>query len=413
MSAPASGSASTAARFSAPVFRWASRSTARGCCQCSRWAPASHTVAGVRVVVPQDLAEGEHRVAVVPDTAARLIAIGASVAAQAGAGLGAFVSDDELIARGAEIGTNRAALLASADVVLSVQPLGLDDIEFLRAGTVTLSFLQPWVHGDVIRAMAGRSVTAFSLDLVPRISRAQSMDALSSQALVAGYRAVIVAAAAAPRMFPLFMTAAGTVPPAKVLVLGAGVAGLQAIATARRLGAVVSAYDVRAASADEVRSLGATFLDLRLETQEGAGGYARVQSEDFLAEQRRVLGQHVGAADVVITTAAVPGRPAPRLVTASMVHAMRPGSVIVDLGAEGGGNCELTRVGEIVDVGGVSVIGLRGAPSSLPAHASALYARNVANLLTLMVSGGELAPDWDDEIVAGCCVTREGQVLQS
>ena len=367
----------------------------------------------MRVVVPQELAEGEHRVAVVPDTAARLIAIGASVAAQAGAGLGAFVSDDDLVARGAEIGTNRAALLASADVVLSVQPLGLDDIEFLRAGTVTLSFLQPWVHGDVIRAMAGRSVTAFSLDLVPRISRAQSMDALSSQALVAGYRAVIVAAAAAPRMFPLFMTAAGTVPPAKVLVLGAGVAGLQAIATARRLGAVVSAYDVRAASADEVRSLGATFLDLRLETQEGAGGYARVQSEDFLAEQRRVLGQHVGAADVVITTAAVPGRPAPRLVTASMVHAMRPGSVIVDLGAEGGGNCELTRVGEIVDVGGVSVIGLRGAPSSLPAHASALYARNVANLLTLMVSGGELAPDWDDEIVAGCCVTREGQVLQS
>jgi len=370
-------------------------------------------VGGVRVVVPQELAEGERRVAVVPDTTARLIAAGCSVAVQAGAGLGAFVADDDLAARGAEIGTNRSALLGSADVVLSVQPLGLDDVEALRAGTVTLSFLQPWVHGDVIRAMAGRSVTAFSLDLVPRISRAQSMDALSSQALVAGYRAVIVAAEFAPRMFPLFMTAAGTVPPAKVLVLGAGVAGLQAIATARRLGAVVSAYDVRAASADEVSSLGATFLDLRLETQEGAGGYARVQSEDFLSEQRRVLVQHVGAADVVITTAAVPGRPAPRLVTAEMVHAMRPGSVIVDLGAEGGGNCELTRAGETVDVGGVSIVGLRGAPSALPAHASALYARNVANLLTLMVNGGEFAPDWDDEIVAGCCVTREGQVLQS
>ena len=367
----------------------------------------------MRVVVPQELAEGERRVAIVPDTTGRLIAAGGTVAVQAGAGLSAFVSDEDLVARGAEIGTNRAALLASADVVLSVQPLGVDDVESLRPGAVTLSFLQPWVHGDVIREMAGRSVTAFSLDLVPRISRAQSMDALSSQALVAGYRAVIVAAEFAPRMFPLFMTAAGTVPPAKVLVLGAGVAGLQAIATARRLGAVVSAYDVRAASADEVRSLGATFLDLGLESQEGAGGYARVQSEEFLAEQRRILGEHVRAADVVITTAAVPGRAAPRLVTAEMVHGMRPGSVIVDLGAEGGGNCELTRAGETVDVGGVSVIGLRGAPSSLPAHASALYARNVANLLTLMVNGGEFAPDWDDEIVAGCCVTREGQVLQS
>ena len=367
----------------------------------------------MRVVVPQELAEGEHRVAVVPETVARLVAAGCTVAVQAGAGLGAFVSDDELVARGAEIATSRATLLASADVALSVQPLGLDDVEALRPGAVALSFLQPWSHGDVIRAMAARSVTAFSLDLVPRISRAQSMDALSSQALVAGYRAVIVAAEAAPRMFPLFMTAAGTVPPAKVLVLGAGVAGLQAIATARRLGAVVSAYDVRAAAADEVRSLGATFLDLGLETQEGAGGYARVQSEEFLAEQRRILGEHIGAADVVVTTAAVPGRPAPRLVTAEMVHGMRPGSVIVDLGAEGGGNCELTRVGETVDVGGVSVIGLRGAPSAVPAHASALYARNIANLLMLMLHEGNFAPDWDDEIVAGCVVTREGQVLQS
>jgi NAD(P) transhydrogenase subunit alpha len=367
----------------------------------------------VRVVVPQEVAEGERRVAVVPETVAKLVASGCTVAVQAGAGLAAYVSDAELEARGAEIGVNRAALLASADVALSVQPLPAADVEQLRAGSVTLSFLQPWVHGDVIRTMAQRSVTAFSLDLVPRISRAQSMDALSSQALVAGYRAVIVAAEAAPRMFPLFMTAAGTVPPAKVLVLGAGVAGLQAIATARRLGAVVSAYDVRAAAADEVRSLGATFLDLGLETQEGAGGYARVQSEEFLAEQRRILGEHIGAADVVVTTAAVPGRPAPRLVTAEMVKGMRPGSVIVDLGAEGGGNCELTRVGETIDVDGVAVVGMRGAPSAIPAHASALYARNVMNLLQLMMRDGDFVPDWDDEIVAGCCVTREGQVLQS
>ena len=365
----------------------------------------------MRVVVPQELAEGEHRVAVVPETVARLVAAGCTVAVQAGAGLGAFVGDEELIARGAEVGTNRAALLGSADVVMSVQPLGLDDVEALRPGAVTLSFLQPWSHGDVIRAMANRSINAFSLDLVPRISRAQSMDALSSQALVAGYRAVIRAAEAAPRMFPLFMTAAGTVPPAKVLVLGAGVAGLQAIATARRLGAVVSAYDVRAAAADEVRSLGATFLDLGLDSQEGAGGYARVQSDDFLAEQRRILGEHIAAADVVVTTAAVPGRPAPRLITADMVHAMRPGSVIVDLGAEGGGNCELTRVGETVDVGGVRIIGLRAPSSRVSAHASALYARNIANLLMLMLRNGEFAPDWDDEIVAACCVTRDGQVL--
>jgi len=366
----------------------------------------------VRIVVPQEVAEGERRVAVVPDTVARLVNAGCTVAVQAGAGLGAYVDDDELVARGAEIGTNREALLASGDVVLSVQPLPVADAESLRPGTATVSFLQPWAHGDVIRALAQRSVSAFSLDLVPRISRAQSMDALSSQALVAGYRAVIVAAEAAPRMFPLFMTAAGTVPPAKVLVLGAGVAGLQAIATARRLGAVVSAYDVRSAAADEVRSLGATFLDLGLETQEGAGGYARVQSEEFLAEQRRILGEHIAGADVVITTAAVPGRPAPRLVTADMVRGMRAGSVIVDLGAEGGGNVEVTRAGETVDVGGVAVIGMRGAPSAIPANASALYARNVANLLLLMVRDGDLVPDWDDEIVAASCVTREGQVLQ-
>jgi NAD(P) transhydrogenase subunit alpha len=263
-----------------------------------------------------------------------------------------------------------------------------------------------------VRALAARSVTSFSLDLVPRLSRAQPMDALSSQALIAGYRAVLLAAATAPRMFPLFMTAAGTVAPAKLLVLGAGVAGLQAIATARRLGAVVSAYDVRAASADEVRSLGATFLDLGLDSQEGAGGYARVQSEDFLARQRDVIGEHVARSDIVVTTAAVPGRPAPRLVSADMVHAMRAGSVIVDLAAEGGGNCELTRAGESIDVGGVTIVGPRNAASAYPVHASALYARNVANLLLLLIRDGRLDPDWDDEVVADCCVTRSGEVMQ-
>jgi H+-translocating NAD(P) transhydrogenase subunit alpha len=365
----------------------------------------------VRVVVPQETAEGERRVAVVPDTVAKLTAAGGRVTVQAGAGLAAYVSDDDLAARGAQITTSRLDLLQGADVVLTVQPLPVGDVAMLPAGCMTVSFLQPWVHGDVVRALAARSVTALSLDLVPRISRAQSMDALSSQALVAGYYCVLQAASVAPRMFPLAMTAAGTVAPAKVLVLGAGVAGLQAIATARRLGAVVEAYDVRAAAADEVRSLGAKFLDLGLESQEGEGGYARVQSEDFLARQRESLGRAVVQADVVITTAAVPGRPAPVLVTEDMVRELRAGSVIVDLGAEGGGNCELTRVGETIDVGGVTIVGVRNAASSYPLHASALYSRNVANLLALAIRDGELAPDWDDEILAGACVTRDGQVL--
>jgi NAD(P) transhydrogenase subunit alpha len=368
-------------------------------------------VVTVRVVVPQETADGERRVAVVPETVAKLSGLGCEVVVQAGAGLAAHVPDEELTARGATIVADRTSLLQSADVVLSVQPLPVGDVAHLPAGALTLSFLQPWVHGDVVRGLAARSVTALSLDLVPRISRAQSMDALSSQALVAGYHCTLLAASIAPRMFPMAMTAAGTVPPAKVLVLGAGVAGLQAIATARRLGAVVTAYDVRAASADEVRSLGAKFLDLGLETQEGEGGYARAQSDEFLAKQRELLSAAVGASDVVITAAAVPGRPAPRLVTADMVHGMRSGAVIVDLGAEGGGNCELTRVGETVEVNGVSIAGVRNAASAYPLHASALYARNLVNLLELVVKEGALAPDWDDEVLAGCCVTRDGQVM--
>ena len=370
----------------------------------------------MRVVVTQETTDGERRVAVVPETVATLTAAGCDVWVQAGAGLHAFFADDDLGARGAQIVTDRAQLLQGADVVLGVQPLPVGDIAHLRAGAATISFLQPWAHGNCVRALAARSVTSFSLDLVPRISRAQSMDALSSQAFVAGYRAVMIAGSVAPRLFPLFMTAAGTVPPAKVLVLGAGVAGLQAIATARRLGAMVTAYDVRSAAGEEVRSLGATFLDLELTTQEGEGGYARVQSEDFLVRQRELLGAQVAKSDIVLTTAAVPGKPAPLLVTAEMVAGMRPGSVIVDLGAdveaaEGGGNCELTRGGETIDVHGVTIVGPRNAASSYPLHASSLYARNVANLLALLMRDGQLDPDWEDEIVAACCVTRDGEVV--
>src|SRR5712692_6772191 len=266
-------------------------------------------------------------------------------------------------------------------------------------------------QGDIVRALAKRGVTAFSLELVPRISRAQSMDALSSQASAAGYKAVLMAAGRLGKFFPMMMTAAGTIPPARVLVMGAGVAGLQAIATARRLGAVVSAYDVRPAVKEEVQSLGATFIELALETQEGEGGYAKEQSEEFLRKQRELIGEHVAKSDVVITTAAVPGRRAPLLVTGDMVKGMRPGSVIVDLAADTGGNVELTKAGEDVEVGGVTIIGTRNVPSTMPLHASQLYARNVANLLLHLVKDGAIVLDFEDEITKGCCVTHGGEIV--
>jgi len=265
----------------------------------------------------------------------------------------------------------------------------------------------------VIEALAAKGATVYSLDLLPRISRAQSMDALSSQATVSGYRAGLSAAEHLAKFFPMFMTAAGTVPPAKVLVMGAGVAGLQAIATARRLGAVVRAYDVRAAAKEEVMSLGAKFVELDLETQDGAGGYAKEQSAEYLAKQQELLAAEVVASDVVITTAQIPGRKAPVLVTAAMVHGMSEGAVIVDMAADSGGNCELSKPGEDVRVGGVTVVGLTNPPSSMPTHASFLYARNIANFLGLVVKDGELVPDFDDEIVAGTCVVRAGQVVHA
>jgi len=271
--------------------------------------------------------------------------------------------------------------------------------------------LQPATNADVVAALAKQKVSAFSLDLVPRISRAQSMDALSSQAGIAGYKSVLIAANHLPKFFPLLMTAAGTVAPARVLVMGAGVAGLQAIATSRRLGAVVEAYDVRPAVKDEVQSLGATFLELPLEAQEGTGGYAREQSEDFLRRQRDLIGDRVAASDVVITTAAIPGRKAPILVTADMVRRMRPGSVIVDLAAETGGNSELTKAGEVIQVGGVTIDGTRNLPSTMPVHASQLYSKNVTTLLLLLVKDGALKLDFNDEIVKGACVTYDGAIV--
>jgi len=355
----------------------------------------------MRVGVPAETQSGERRVALVPDAVPRLLAAGLDVVVEAGAGRHAFAGDDAYREAGATIAGD---VLADSDVVLGVGALSPAQIDRLRPGAITISFL-PNDDAELVQRLTERGITAFSMELVPRISRAQSMDALSSQALVAGYRCALVAAQRLPRFFPLFMTAAGTVAPAKVLVLGAGVAGLQAIATARRLGAVVQAYDVRAASADEVRSMGAAFIDIDLEALEGAGGYAREMTEDRAQRQRELLTPYIADSDAVITTAAVPGRQAPMLITADMVAAMRPGSVVVDLAAESGGNCELSRPGEDVEHHGVLVWGGKDVASSMPVHASQLYARNVTNLLLLMTDEGEVVPDFDDEIVATSCVT--------
>ncbi|MFM1789613.1 MAG: hypothetical protein RLZZ12_962 [Actinomycetota bacterium] len=366
----------------------------------------------MKIFVPKESRAGEMRVALVPDVISKLTRVGFEVAIESGAGLGAGAGDKDFVGAGARVvsATEVSASLANSDVVLSVQPLSVEQIKSLKNGAITISFLSPTTANENIDAAASAGATAFSLELVPRISRAQSMDALTSQALCAGYRAALVAAELSPRFFPLLMTAAGTVTPANVLVLGAGVAGLQAIATARRLGAVVSAYDVRPSSADEVRSMGATFIDLGLEAIEGAGGYAREMSEERAAKQRELLTPFITKSHVLITTAAVPGKPAPRLVTKEMYGAMVEGSVIVDLAAESGGNVEGSKPGEIVVTGnGVRIWGGKDVPSQLPFHASSLYARNVVNLLLLMVKESALNIDFSDEIIDAAALTHGGE----
>ena len=365
----------------------------------------------MKVGVVKETLAGERRVALVPDAVIKLIAAKLEVAIQAGAGSEAFLADEAYQKAGATIISEAQTLLGQSDAVLKVQPPSLDEVGALRSGAILISFLQPSTNGDAVKALARQKVTAFSLELVPRISRAQSMDALSSQAGVAGYKAVLIAANRLGKFFPLLITAAGTVTPARVLVLGAGVAGLQAIATARRLGAVVEAYDVRPAVKDEVKSLGATFVELPLEAQQGQGGYAAQQSEEFLRRQRELIGDHVAASDVVITTAAVPGRKAPILVTKDMVARMRPGSVIVDLAADTGGNVELTKPGEAVVTGGVTIDGPRNLASTMPVHASQLYSRNVSTLLLSIVKDGQPNIDFNDEIVKGSCLTNAGELV--
>lgn len=366
----------------------------------------------MRLLVPRETRPGERRVAVLPSVVGKFTQLGFEVVVESGAGDHAFAPDADYAAAGALVvptsGMDDA--LAAADVVATVRPLDYGRAKRLKKGAVAVSFLSPAIDLDTVRGLHDAGATGLSFDVVPRISRAQSMDALTSQALVSGYRAALVAADRLPKFFPLFMTAAGTIQTARVLVLGAGVAGLQAIATAKRLGARVSAYDVRAASADEVRSMGATFIQLDLDVIEGAGGYAREMSEDRAQRQRDLLAPHVAEADVLITTAAVPGRQAPMLVTRSMVEGMKPGSVVADLAAETGGNVEGSRPGEEVMIGEVTVWGGRDVPSEMPVHASQLYAMNVYSLLTLIAKDGQVVVDASDEIIDGCAVVLDGDV---
>ena len=367
----------------------------------------------MKIAIARETRDGEARVAMVPELVEKLTGLGYDVAVEPDAGRHALHSDEEYAEAGA---TPDAAAFDGADLVVSVQPLDVDRARGLAAGTSTISFLPTTAEAELVAAYRDVGITSYAMELVPRISRAQSMDALSSQALVAGYRCAIVAAGMLRRFFPLNMTAAGTVQPAQVVVLGAGVAGLQAIATAKRLGAVVSAYDVRAAAAEEIASMGAKPIHLELETLEGAGGYAREMTEDRAARQRELLTPYIAKADALITTAAVPGRQAPMLVTREMVEQMGAGAVVVDLAAETGGNVEGSVAGEVVRIGNAQVWGGRNVPSQMPGPASRLYAQNVVNLVTLMTATdhegtSSFAPDPEDEIVAGACVTRDGAIL--
>ncbi len=359
----------------------------------------------MRVGVPRETAVGERRVALIPEIVAKLVASGIEVVVEPGAGEGASFSDDAFREAGAELGDPW-----SAEIVAKVRMPGDEELGRLREGQLLIGFLQPLSNPQGIERLAGRGVTAFAMESIPRITRAQSMDALSSQATVSGYKAVVIAADRLPKFLPMLMTAAGTVAPAKVLVIGAGVAGLQAIATARRLGAVVSGFDVRPVVKEQVESLGATFLELGVVGEETEGGYARELSEEEQRRQQEELEARIGDFDVVITTALIPGRPAPKLIPQSAIESMRAGSVIVDLAAEAGGNAELTQADREITHQGVTILGPTNLPSTMPFHASQLYARNVSSLIQHLAPEGELTLDFEDEITAGACVTRKEEV---
>ena len=359
----------------------------------------------MRIGVPSEHGQIERRVALTPDAVTRLLPLGVEVLVQAGAGVAAALPDGDYSEAGARIVPDGAVLLAEADLVVMVTRPRDEDVPSFRSGTAVVGMLQPLVNSELVEALAAAGVTSFSLDAIPRITRSQSMDALSSQATVSGYKAVLMSAELLPKFFPMLMTAAGTVAPAKVFVLGAGVAGLQALATARRLGAVVSAFDTRPVVREQVESLGASFVELQLDVEEGedARGYARELSEAQYAQQQELVARTVADSDVVITTALIPGRPAPRLITAASVAAMRPGSVIVDLAAEAGGNCELTVPGEVAVREGVTIVGTLNLPSTMPLHASQMYARNITNLLGLIIA------DLAAEAGGNCELTEPGE----
>ena len=371
----------------------------------------------LKVLIAKERARGEARVAATPETVKRLVKEGLEVAVERGAGEAAYFLDDRYQSAGARLIADLAAEWATADAVFKVTPpavnatLDKDEAAALKPGAVVISFLQPYRNLPMVKTLATGKVTALAMELVPRITRAQSMDALSSQANIAGYKAVLLAASHLGKYFPMLMTAAGTIPPAKVVVMGAGVAGLQAVATAKRLGAVVWVSDVRPVVKEQVESLGGKFIDLPVqESGEGQGGYAKEMSKDFLARQQAIIKEHITTADVVITTALIPGKPAPRLVTADMVQAMRPGSVIVDLAAEQGGNCELTVADQEISKYGVTILGHTNLPSTVPLDASTLYARNVLELALLVFKGGKLNLDLNDEIIKGVLLTHDGQI---
>jgi NAD(P) transhydrogenase subunit alpha len=360
----------------------------------------------VRIGVPRETAAGERRVALVPESVRKLAALGVDVAVERGAGESAAFPD----AAYEQVGAAVVSSAFDAEIVVKIAKPSADELEPMRSGAVLIGFLQPLTDRKGIERLDKHGIVAFAMESIPRITRAQPLDALSSQATVSGYKAALLGAEHLPRFFPMLMTAAGTVAPAKVLVLGAGVAGLQAIATARRLGAVVIGFDVRPVVKEQVESLGAKFLELSVRGEETEGGYAKELTAEQQAQQQRELAERISEFDVVITTALVPGRPAPRLIPASAVQAMRPGSVIVDLAAEAGGNCELTTPGEITVEHDVTIVGLLNLPSTMPYHASQLYSRNVTALLQVLVEDGELKLDWSDEIVAGACVAGKQEV---
>ncbi|MCU0565481.1 MAG: Re/Si-specific NAD(P)(+) transhydrogenase subunit alpha [Oculatellaceae cyanobacterium Prado106] len=373
----------------------------------------------MKVSIVKEIVEGERRVAIVPDIVSRLVKLGLEVSVESGAGEAAFFSDAAYQAAGATLSTDTDQLWQTADLLLKVNPPqnrpdGTHEADLLKPGATLMAFMNPLGVPRLIQRLADRQVTTFALELIPRTSRAQSMDALSSQAGVAGYKAVLLAAATLPKFFPMLTTAAGTIAPAKVFIIGAGVAGLQAIATARRLGAVVEAFDIRPAVKEEVQSLGAKFVEVNLEEETvAAGGYAKEVSEASKQKTQEAIAEHVRLSDVVITTAQVPGRQAPRLVTADMVAAMKPGSVVVDLAADQGGNCEGTEAGRTVVKNGVSLIGTTNLPASVPLHSSQLYAKNLLTLVQFLLKDGALNLNFEDDIVTSACVSHAGAVTNA